>query len=99
MNDKINKKIESEILINKIDAEVLFTADAILAIRRAVAVEEKITEQLVNLGIERQGNLSCELTSIYKQLQFDVFPPASLKSALIARISNRSTFSCSAGSY
>ena len=88
----------------------MFTADAKLAIRRAVAVEEKITEQLVNLGIERQGNLSCELTSIYKQLQFDVFPPASLnsslliivlrlKSALIARISNRSTFSCPAGSY
>ena len=56
MSERINKKIKYEILINKIDAEAFFTADAKLAIRRAV--EEKITEQLDNLGIERQGQMA-----------------------------------------
>ena len=58
----MNKKIKSEILIDKIDAEAFFTADAKLVIRRAVKAKNAVA--LDNLGIERQGNLSCDLTSI-----------------------------------
>ena len=69
MSDKINKNIKYEILINKIDAEAFFTAEAKLAIRRAI--EEKITEQLDNLGIARHENISYYNTSIYDHSIFE----------------------------